>query len=252
MRHGHVRFFFVLLCLLPGLLLQANPAWSQGAGEESLLDELSADYEQTEKTAVPDPLESWNRLVFSLNDKLYLYFLQPAAEGYARVMPEEIRKGVRNVFTNLKFPIRLVNNLLQGKWTRAAQETGSFLIDSSVGMLGLAQISKTMPGLSSSVPGEDTGQTLGYWGCPEGVYLVWPVLGPSTVRDSFGRVGDYFLNPLSYLDSLWLRRGLKAGERINSQSFNPDEYEEMKQGAMDPYTAFQDGYLQYRRKQIQQ
>ncbi len=251
MRNKHIRFFFVFFCLLPGLLLQANPAWSQEAGDESFLDELNADYEQTEKTAVPDPLETWNRAVFSLNDRLYLYLLQPAAEGYAAVVPEEIRTGVRNVFNNVQFPIRLVNSLLQGKWTRAAQETGSFLINSSVGGLGLLEVSKTMPGLPADLPREDTGQTLGVWGCPEGMYLVWPVLGPSNVRDTLGRVGDYFLNPLSYLDSLWLRRGLKAGERINAQSFNPDEYEEMKQGTLDPYTAFQDGYLQYRRKQIQ-
>ncbi|MCF8109326.1 MAG: VacJ family lipoprotein, partial [Desulfohalobiaceae bacterium] len=94
MRHGHVRFFFVLLCLLPGLLLQASPGWAQGAGDEALLEELAADYEQAGDREVSDPLETWNRAVFSLNDRLYLYLLQPAARGYATVVPEEIRTGV--------------------------------------------------------------------------------------------------------------------------------------------------------------
>lgn len=251
MTHRPVIVLCMLICLA-GLQLPGSPGWAQGAGDEALLEELAADYEQAGDREVSDPLETWNRAVFSLNDKLYLYLLQPTARGYATVVPEEIRTGVRNVFNNVQFPLRLVNSLLQGKWTRAAQETGSFLINSSVGVLGLLEVSKTMPGLSADLPREDTGQTLGVWGCPEGVYLVWPVLGPSNVRDTLGRIGDYFLNPLSYLDSLWLRRGLKAGERINAQSFNPDEYEEMKQGTLDPYTAFQDGYLQFRRKQIQQ
>ena len=247
-----MRRLFWILAFVAGLQLQGGMALAQGAVDENLLDDLSADYAQSEESKVPDPLEGWNRLVFSVNDKLYIYALQPAARGYAAAIPREIRTGLKNVFANLGYPIRMVNCVLQGKFDRAARETGAFLLNSSVGGLGLLDVAKTMPGLNAPQPREDTGQTLGHWGLPQGLYLVWPVVGPSTLRDSLGRFGDYFLNPLSFVDPSWLGTSLKIGDRINTQSFNPDEYEELKQGALDPYTSFQDGYLQYRRKQVQQ
>ena len=251
MLNWFVRALWVLVCVA-AVQVPGTMALAQGTIEESLLDDLTADYEQSEESKVPDPLEGWNRVVFSVNDKLYLYVLQPAARGYAAAIPREIRTGLKNVFTNLGYPIRMVNCMLQGKFDRAARETGAFLLNSSVGGLGLLDVAKTMPELNAPQPREDTGQTLGHWGLPQGLYLVWPVVGPSTLRDSLGRVGDYFLNPLSFVDPSWLGTSLKIGDRINTQSFNPDEYEELKQGALDPYTSFQDGYLQYRRKQVQQ
>lgn len=234
------------LCVLVPGLLQAEEVQ-----DDLLLEELDADYSGDSGQVVPDPLKGWNKAVFTVNDKLYIYLLQPVAKGYQKVLPEEIRQGIDNVFTNLRFPVRLVNNLLQGKFKRAAQETGSFLLNSSVGILGFAEVSSEFESLSYPLPTEDSGQTFGTWGLGQGFYIVWPVLGPSTLRDSFGLLGDRFLDPLTYVDPFALSTGLKAGDRINSMSFNPDEYQELKQGALDPYTAFKDGYLQYREAQVE-
>ena len=242
----------VIVALVFGVLLVPVSLSAQDLSEDLLLDELSADYtEDRGGQDVPDPLEGWNRTVFAFNDSLYSCVLQPLASGYATVVPKEIRQGLDNVFENLRYPIRLINSLFQGKFDRAAKETGSFLLDSTVGLLGLAEVSTEFESLSSPPPEEDTGQTLGTWGIDNGFYIVWPVLGPSTLRDTFGRVGDYFLNPLSYLNPSILSTGLKTGHRINSLSFNPDKYEELKEGALDPYTAFKDGYLQYRETQVE-
>ncbi|MCF8104368.1 MAG: VacJ family lipoprotein [Desulfohalobiaceae bacterium] len=241
----------VIVALVFGVLLFPGSLPAQDSSDDLLFDELSADYtEGGNREDVPDPLEGWNRAVFAFNDSLYICLLQPLAKGYGKVVPREIRQGLDNIFENLRYPIRLINSLFQGKFDRAAKETGSFLLDSTVGMLGLAEVSTEFESLSSPLPEEDTGQTLGKWGVDNGFYIVWPVLGPSTLRDTFGRVGDYFLNPLTYVNPGILSTGLKAGDRINSQSFNPDEYEELKEGALDPYTAFKDGYLQYREAQV--
>ncbi len=243
--------FTVAVALVFGLMLLPDSLPAQDPSEDLLVDELSADYTLDRAGQDgPDPLEAWNRAVFAFNDSLYICLLQPLAKGYGKVVPHEIRQGIDNIFENLRYPIRLINSLFQGKFNRAAKETGSFLLDSSVGLLGLVEVSTEFEALSSPLPEEDTGQTLGAWGIGQGFYIVWPVLGPSTVRDSFGRVGDYFLNPLTYVDPSSLSTGLKSEDRINSLSFNPDQYEELKQGALDPYTGFKDGYLQYRAAQV--
>ena len=99
---------------------------------------------------------------------------------------------------------------------------------------------------------EDTGQTLGKWGLGPGFYIVWPVLGPSSLRDSVGKVGDYFLDPVNYVDPHTLATGLKVEEKVNSVSLRLGEYEDLKEASLDPYVAFKNAYYQYRQKLLQE
>jgi phospholipid-binding lipoprotein MlaA len=237
------------------LLLLSVPAWAQnqdtglsGADElwlESLESEETFDEgEQSPVSVVADPFEPFNRAMFSVNDRLYFWVLKPVARGYNAVLPARVRRGVGNFFYNARFPIRLVNNLFQGKFKSAALESERFFLNTFFGGLGLADLSDRHPELRVSA--EDTGQTLGSYGLGNGFYIVWPVIGPSTLRDSVGRAGDYFLDPLSYLDAQEAEYGAKAGDQINSISSSLGEYESIKQAALDPYIAVRDGYIQYR------
>lgn len=206
--------------------------------------------EEERAPRIADPLEGWNRAMFTFNDKLYFYFLKPVSRTYALFVPEALRVGVRNIFTNLAYPVRAVNSVLQGKGAKAARETGSFALNTTFGFLGLVRIADEIPSLEASP--EDTGQTLAAWGAGNGFYIVWPVLGASTLRDSVGRVGDSFLDPLTYVDPSELRWGLRGGERVNETSLRLGEYEDLKEGALDPYVALRDAYLQYRQSLVEE
>ncbi len=151
---------------------------------------------------VPDPLEPVNRAFYRFNDKLYVWVLQPFSQGYAYVLPVTARRGVRNFFRNLSMPIRLGNCLLQGNGTGAWVECRRFAFNTTAGVAGLDDWAARNRNLAARRA--DFGQTLGTYGVGPSVYIHWPVLGPCSVRDSVGHVGDYFLNPLTYLvTDLW-------------------------------------------------
>jgi len=202
------------------------------------------------KTEVTDPLEQWNRAVFLFNDKLYFWLLKPVSRGYKAVMPTPVRKGVRNFFHNITAPIRMVNALLQGKGRAASAELTSFLINSTVGVLGFGDPAKKWPELKPSE--EDLGQTLGTYGIGEGFYIVWPVLGPSTLRDSVGMVGDWFLDPVWYVEPFEAYLTLWSLENVNETSFRIGDYESMKEAAIDPYIAIRNAYMQNRKKKMEE
>ena len=155
------------------------------------------DYEDEDELAVPDPLSLWNKGMFHFNDKFYFWILKPVTKAYKTVVPEPVRIGVSNFFTNLTTPIRLSNCILQGKWQSAHAEIDRFLLNSVFGIFGFGNPAKRYPRLKPTE--EDLGQTLGAYGIGEGIYIVWPFLGPSTLRDSVGLLGDSFINPLSYV-----------------------------------------------------
>ncbi|MFW5791414.1 MAG: VacJ family lipoprotein [Desulfohalobiaceae bacterium] len=205
--------------------------------------------EEERAPRIADPLEGWNRAMFTFNDKLYFYLLKPVSRTYALFVPEALRTGISNIFENLAYPVRAVNCVLQGKGEKAAKETGSFALNTTFGFLGLVKISDSVPELAVSP--EDTGQTLGAWGAGNGFYIVWPVFGASTLRDSFGRVGDHFLDPITYVDPSDARWALRGGDRVNETSLRLGEYEDLKEGALDPYVALRDAYLQYRRNLVE-
>jgi phospholipid-binding lipoprotein MlaA len=225
-------------------------AQNDTTAEDSLddFDFLDEEEEEQETVQLADPLRGWNEAMFVFNDKAYFWVLKPAAQGYSKVIPEPARKGIKNFFYNLLMPVRFVNCIFQGKGKAATGEFGRFMLNSTVGVLGFGNPAAKYPDLNPDA--EDLGQTFGRYGIGNGFYIVWPILGPSTLRDSLGDVGDWFLEPVNYVDPLLTRYSIKVGEKINSTSLRIGEYESLKDAAIDPYTAFRDVYLQYREEKV--
>ncbi|MDJ0668482.1 MAG: VacJ family lipoprotein [Desulfobacterales bacterium] len=231
--------------------------WAQndnGAAEDEFADEWDDEWDDEDEVAeeIPDPLMGLNWLFFQFNDKFYRYLWEPLAQGYGFVVPEPARKGVRNFFSNLTTPIRLVNCLLQGKWDDAGNETARFMINTTAGVLGFGD-----PALEDYGPpkDEDFGQTLGYWGLNDGFFLTLPFIGPSSLRDGIGFVADGYLHPVSYLDgkpykTKWYKIAIRGFERFNATSFQIGEYDKLKGMALDPYVAIRNAWWQNRQKKI--
>ena len=214
-------------------------------------DDYMDDDAEGEKTAIADPIEPFNRAMYHFNDKLYFWALKPVAQGYEYVVPEQARISVKNFFSNLRFPTRFVSCLLQADFSGAATEVGRFTINTVWGIGGLMDPSSGKE-LDLQKQDTDLGQTLGFYGVGHGFYIVWPILGPSSPRDSADIVGDYFLYPVSYLDPFYVSLGVRAYEEVNSTSLRIGDYESLKDAAIDPYVAIRDAYVQYRFKKVEQ
>ena len=206
--------------------------------------------EEEEEATIADPLEPVNRAMFQFNDKLYFWVLKPASEGYSKAVPEPVRISVKNVSTNLAFPIRFVSSLLQADFSGAAAELGRFAVNTIWGVGGLLDPSSSQ---QLNIPKRDAelGETLGVYGLGQGFYLVLPILGPSSARDSVGMVGNYFLYPVSYISPWYAPIGVRAYEEVNDTSLRIGEYESLKEAAIDPYVALRDAYAQYRQKKVE-
>ena len=198
---------------------------------------------------IADPLEPFNRAMYQFNDKLYFWLLKPVAQGYREVVPEPARVGVQNFFANLSFPVRFVNCLLQANFSGAAAEVGRFLVNTLWGIGGLLDPASGGE-IRLAKQDKDFGQTLGSYGLGHGFFIIWPVLGPSSPRDTVGLIGDYFLKPLSYVNSTEAMLGINAYERVNDTSLRIGDYESLKGAAVDPYVAVRDAYLQYRLNKV--
>jgi phospholipid-binding lipoprotein MlaA len=237
-----------------------NPPGEGGTISAATAEKPSDEYGDVREDAnggegphIADPLEPWNRAMYHVNDKLYFWVLKPVATGYKYVVPEKVRGLFSSFYENLKAPIRIVNNLLQGKPGYAAIELSKFLINSTVGVGGLRNCAKECFGINGR--DADFGQTLGKYGVGFGFYIVWPLLGPSSPRDTVGWVGDRFLTPQNYYSSELTTVesvGLFAHEKVNYISFHLGDYEALKGAALDPYIAMRDAYVQYRRKVIEE
>jgi phospholipid-binding lipoprotein MlaA len=146
-----------------------------------------------------DPFEKANRSILKFNTGADRYILKPLARGYEKIIPRPVRTGVTNFFSNLWEPMTIVNDLLQGKIAHAGKDTSRFVINSTLGLLGIFDVASDM-----NLPKrrEDFGQTLAIWGIPSGPYLVLPFLGPSNFRDTAGLVPQYiYADALLYLDN---------------------------------------------------
>lgn len=191
-----------------------------------------------------DPWEGFNRKVFAFNEVVDRYALKPVAQGYDYVTPDPVQTGVGNVFSNLGEIRTTINSVLQGKPGNAGISTGRFLINSTVGILGIFDVARHMELIGRK---EDFGQTLAVWGVGEGPYLVLPLLGPSTVRDTAGWPVDAYTSPLAYVDSDKVRYGMVALNVIDTRA-GFLEQEKLLRG--DRYTFLRDGYLQRRRFEV--
>lgn len=195
------------------------------------------------RTAHPqDPLERLNRASYAFNDGLDRAVVRPVARGYKRAVPRWAQTGVSNFFSNAAYPITIANNLLQGKLTAAASDTGRFLLNSTFGLGGLLDPA-TLSGLDRN--DEDFGQTLGRWGVPAGPYLVVPILGPYTLRDGLGGLADDFFEPRHYLEDDSTRWGLWLGDRFDRRVRLLDA-DTVLERTGDPYAFVRSAYLQRR------
>ena len=235
------------IALLLPALLGASVLRAQDADDD--FDVFGEEFDRQAVT-IADPLEPVNRFMFEVNDRLYFLIIKPVSSGYKAVAPEPLRICVQNFFQNLLAPVRIVNCLLQGKPKSAEIETKRFLVNSTAGILGLTDRARDKHGLQPV--DEDLGQTLAVYGVSDGIYLVLPLLGPSTFRDSVGRLGDSFLNPVTYVDDFETYVGINAYRITNDYSLHLGEYETLKAESVGPYIAIRNAYIQYRRSKIKQ
>jgi phospholipid-binding lipoprotein MlaA len=198
---------------------------------------------------VADPIQGVNRVTFWVNHQLYTYALRPVSKGYEFVMPKKAREALYNAFENIKFPIRFTNNLLQGNPYRATQETGRFLLNSTFGIGGLGKPADHVVFLAN-VPPADTAQTFAKWGIKNGFYFVVPVLGPTTLRDGIGQVGDYCANPITWAGFIWGGAAwfiaVPAGNTMRSLPNQLEAYDAATKDSLDRYLAARAAYIQYR------
>jgi phospholipid-binding lipoprotein MlaA len=246
---------------LPTVAAQSRPL---GGYAEELFDPFAKADEECEEY---DPWEPFNTSVFEFNRKLDKYALKPIAQGYDFIIPDFVQVGISNMFYNLRFPQRFLNNVFQGKVKGAGIEVGRFLLNTTVGYAGFLDLAKE---IDLVTPDEDFGQTLGFYGMKPGPYLVLPFLQPFTVRDFAGYVTDIFLNPINWLvapiievegipsliahknrtTTTLLQIGVRVGEIVNERSRNLEKFQGVEEATLDLYTAVRNAYLQSRTRAI--
>jgi phospholipid-binding lipoprotein MlaA len=238
---------------------ETRSAVKSGEAADGSMEEATEEEEiEAETETIPDPLKPFNHLMFRFNDKLYFYLLKPIARGYRAILPEKARLSIRNALSNISTPVRFVNCTLQGKLKSAGTELARFIVNTTWGALGFFDPARNYLHLEKAP--EDFGQTLGKYGIKEGFYIVWPFFGPSNVRDTIGMIGDFFADPLSYVNphrdlgfvevnTNYSTIGISA-DKLNKTSLTLGAYEEFKDSAIDPYVSMRSAYFEYRRNQI--
>jgi phospholipid-binding lipoprotein MlaA len=178
---------------------------------------------------------------------------------YKAVLPEQVRLSIRNAISNVTTPMRFANCILQGKVEKAGIELARFIMNTTFGILGVFDVAKKYGNMEKQ--DEDFGQTLGFYGLKEGFYIVWPVFGPSTVRDTFGKMGDYFADPFIYVNpdtnlggvmevNTTIPTIINTSDRVNETSLTLGTYEDFKESSIDPYVAMRNAYFNLRRNKI--
>jgi phospholipid-binding lipoprotein MlaA len=194
-----------------------------------------------------DPWEGWNRKVFGFNEALDENLLKPVATAYEAVVPRFVRKGVENFFNNFADAWSAVNNLLQGKGERAFNDVVRVGTNTVLGIGGLLDIASEA-GIEHTY--EDFGQTLGRWGFGPGPYVVWPLFGPSNVRESFALPLDRGVSPALAINDTNAVWGLSALQIINVRAGLLGASKVLEGAALDKYSFIRDAYMQRRRNQL--
>ena len=206
---------------------------------------------------VKDCFEGFNRATFAFNQGLDKAIFKPIAKGY-RKLPMPIRTGTSNVLSNLSNLVTIPNNILQGDLRTAGLNTARLTVNTTIGIFGIFDVAQQM-GLVKDYKKEDYGQTLGKWGVGEGCYLVLPILGPSTLRDSIGTVvnilgGDPWYNVTVKNDTQYFKDSdyfvSRGSDGINFRSKNLEAFENLEQNSMDFYASVRSLYLQDRKQKI--
>ncbi len=194
-----------------------------------------------------DPIEGFNRAMFSFNEGLDTVLIKPVAQGYDAVMPTPVRTGVTNFFGNIADFFIGFNNLLQGKPDQALSDLGRVAINSTIGILGLFDVA-TEAGLEKHE--EDFGQTFGRWGMGDGAYVVLPVFGPRSVRDAAGLILDMAADPVGDVEHVPTRNTMTALRLIDTRADLLPADKVIAEAALDKYSYVRDGYLQRRRNLV--
>lgn len=232
---------FLLLALLAPLSVLAQDSF----------DDFDKEFKPNQEQSW-DPLKPYNVQMTRFNDFVYINMLGPVTKGYKRVVNKPVRKSVSNFFANLGYPIRFVNNLLQFKVQNSFEETMRFIINSTFGMAGLFDVAQSEGGLKPHP--EDFGQTLGFYGVSGDIHLVLPLLGPSNLRDTIGKVTDSFVDPVNYdynhekeiINRGSIYYGSKGLDTINDYSFRVNDYENLREDAINLYELLKSAYNQRR------
>ena len=217
-------------------------------------DDLFGNDEFEAEETIADPIEGLNRIFFGFNDFVYNKLIGPLAKGYHTVTPDPVEKGVMNFFDNIKYPVRLTGNLLQLKVEESFQETGKFLVNTTLGVGGFHKASDGFRNLDPPI--EDIGQAFGAWGLDEGFYIVIPILGPTNARDFVGRfadrIPDLVSTPWTVLDDSTDRFIVGGVDFVTDSPALMFRYQSLTRAAIDPYEAMKDGFTKYRMLQISQ
>ncbi len=229
----------------PGTTVEAGDA---AAAQMPNQAELDAEDIYAQKL-VPDPWEGFNRKMHGFNNAADKFVLRPLAVGYKKITPEPVQAGVSRFFANLSMPVTVVNQALQGRPGDAARSLGRFAVNTTVGVVGVFDPASHFGMLSRD--DEDFGQTLATWGWRDSRYLVLPLLGPRTVRDALGIVGDQPLSPIAQIQDSGVASGLQALEIVDvrTQLLPMDNF---RRDALDDYLLVRDAWIQRRNHQIQQ
>lgn len=222
-----------------GILLLALLYGCASSGDQSANPRAGAD--------PSDPLESINRVVYRFNDTVDRKLLRPVAEKYQEYVPAPIDRSVTNFFSNIDDVVIIANDILQVKFEQAASDTARVFFNSTIGLLGVFDVATPMEFYKHQ---EDFGQTLGYWGVPPGPYIVLPLLGPSNVRDTLGRVADAQINPLKDLQPESHRYALNTLRVVDLRADLLTPSKLLDEAALDPYIFLRDAYFQRRENQV--
>ncbi len=192
-----------------------------------------------------DPLEGYNRWMFGVNESLYDNILEPVARGYRNVVHENLRVGIKNLFSNAMAPVKLFSSLLQLDFEKSGRVLARTLINTTFGIGGIADVAGEEYKIEDV--NEDFDQALGSYGIPTGPYVVLPFFGPSTARNIVGRAADGFLSPTFFFaPGFEVSAGITLEENINAVSFIVDDKKQLEESALDEYESVRDFYHQYR------
>ena len=244
----------ILTALLAGVvfLLSINCTPCYG-GQRSVGAADDDTDEYSHAASIADTIEPVNRGTFWVNHQLYRYILKPLSKAYDAVLPSPVRRGIFNAFDNVEYPDRVVNDVLQWKLKRAGYESEKFVLNTVAGVGGIFKVSDHIPSLVD-LPRPDTGQTFGKWGIGHGAYVVLPVFGPKSVRDTVGFAGDIALNPLFWLafwfpSTAWLP-AVSATDSARTLHDKLKAYDATTANTLDRYLAIRSAYVQNRQQAV--
>jgi phospholipid-binding lipoprotein MlaA len=222
------------------------------AADKKTSDTVEDDWDEYgDAPSIADPIEPVNRGVFWFNHQLYNFVVRPVSKVYTTIFPKPVRRAVNNAYDNAEYPVRFTNHLLQADFKNADLETRKFVVNSVAGVGGILKVSDRIPAIAD-VPSADTGQTFAKWGIGHGPYIVWPVLGPRSLRDTFGFAGDVALNPFTWVSLAGaapaIALSVTTPNTVRNAQNRLEVYDAATKDSIDPYVAIRSGYIQNRDK----